>query len=102
MLTPRKRWLLIITLLFGLLIGGLSLISEISYNTKGKINLYTSVTNIFSVFQTGSFFSRSMILFVNLLAVREAGAVNTTNFDAFMSNYTSSQLIVTFPESTFD
>lgn len=94
--------MLIVTLLFGLLIGGISLASEISYNAKGKINLYTSITNIFNMFQTGSFFSRSMILFVNLLAMRQAGPINTTNFDSFMSNYTSSQLIVTFPESTFD
>lgn len=42
-----------------------------------------------------------MVLFLNLVAQRNAGPVDTTQFDAFMSNYSQTQVVVTFPEGSF-
>lgn len=86
--TPRKRWMLAIAIGVGLTIGGVSLANQVLYNVNGQINLYQSINNIFTLFSTGSIFSRSMILFLNLINLRASGPISTTEFDAFMSNYT--------------
>jgi hypothetical protein len=99
--TPRKRWLLGGALGLAVAIGGISLVNDILFNVQGEISLYNSVSSIFRLFSTGTVFSRSMILFLNLVAQRGSGPVNTTQFDSFMGNYSQQQVLVTFPEGVF-
>lgn len=67
----------------------------------GQIDLYRSVGGLFELLSTGTFFSRSMILFLSLVGQRSSGPVDSSQFDAFMATYSKSQALVTFPEGTF-
>lgn len=42
-----------------------------------------------------------MVLFLNLVAQRNTGQIDSTQFDTFMSNYSQTQVVVTFPEGSF-
>lgn len=88
-------------LAIAILIGGLTLFNQISYNLNGKIDDFKSANNLLSLFSTGGFFSRTAILFLNLVNLRASSQINTTIFDNIVSNYSTGQLIFNFPESTF-
>lgn len=75
-MTPRKRGMLGTFLGLGIVIGGVTLINQIRYNMGGEISLYRSSSNLFSLFSTGSYFSRSMILYLNCLAQSINGTID--------------------------
>ena len=84
-----------------LTVAAISLANQVQFNINGRINLHNSVTSVFTLFSTGTFFSRSMILFLNLLGLRSDGPIDTAQFDSFMSTYSKAQTLVTFPEGSF-
>lgn len=86
-LTPRKRWIIVIIVLFMFVISGLTIANQIIYNVSGKIDLTNSVTTIFKLFSTGTNFSRSVILFLNLIPLKKNSYANMTVFDDFVSSF---------------
>ena len=86
-LTPRKRWIIVIIILIMFVVGGLTIANQIIYNVSGKIDLTNSVTTIFKLFSTGTNFSRSVILFLNLIPLKKNGYANMTVFDQFVDSF---------------
>jgi hypothetical protein len=86
-LTPRKRWIIVAILLNIVIVGGLTITNQIIYNVTRKIDLTNSVTTIFRLFSTTTNFSRSMILFLNLIPLKKNGYANMTVFDDFVESF---------------
>jgi hypothetical protein len=86
-LTPRKRWIIAAILLNIIIVGGLTITNQIIYNVTRKIDLTNSVTTIFRLFSTTTNFSRSMILFLNLIPLKKNGYANMTVFDDFVESF---------------
>lgn len=80
-----------------LTVAAISIANQVQFNVNGRINIYNSVTSVFTLFSTGTFFSRSMILFLNLLGLRSSAPIDSTEFDSFMTRYSKTQTLVTFP-----
>ena len=86
-LTPRKRWIIVVIVLIMFVIGGMTIANQIIYNVSGKIDLTNSVTTIFKLFSTGTNFSRTIILFLNLIPLKKNSYVNMTVFDDFVNSF---------------
>jgi hypothetical protein len=80
-----------------LTVAAISIANQVQFNVNGRINIYNSVTSVFTLFSTGTFFSRSMILFLSLLGLRSSAPIDSTEFDSFMTRYSKTQTLVTFP-----
>jgi hypothetical protein len=80
-----------------LTVAAISIANQVQFNVNGRIDIYNSVTSVFTLFSTGTFFSRSMILFLNLLGLRSSAPIDSTEFDSFMTRYSKTQTLVTFP-----
>ena len=80
-----------------LTVAAISIANQVQFNVNGRINIYNSVTSVCTLFSTGTFFSRSMILFLSLLGLRSSAPIDSTEFDSFMTRYSKTQTLVTFP-----